>query len=344
MDIPEFESLKPTTVTQIFYLDGKINTGSLFWFMEMKYFKVSDSEYIFSLTNGKNAKKKDLIFPIGEKGDFMNARYEKLARGSKRRNGCLKNSISTDFSLGVKNVCVKIYPLTLHFTGLKSEAQGVEGANLILNYFRSLQEKIVFKPEDRENLLKLNYHLDLILKKILNGNNPDLYRLSIIEQDMIMKTCSKFVPILNPYLKNWIEIENVSNVLLFSEMLKNIDVDNFQICTDDLGINYASTAMINYNFRLGFPIKKDILRREFESMKDMSVRYDKLSDHSVTIEVSYVKERGKKSKKVNCQTIKIYSSGNVTHSGPGGKIMKDLYFVFMEKIKEIREKIIKEEN
>lgn len=341
-EIPSFDSLKPTTSTQIFYLNGQINTSSLFWFMEMKYFKVSDHDFIFSIEAGKNAKKKDLIFPIGNKGEFLNSRYEKLVRGSKKKNGCFKNSITSDFSVGVKNVCVKIYPLTIHITGLKSIIQGSEAIDLVIKYFLELQEKITFKPEDKENLLKLNYHLDLCLKKIVSGNNPETYRLNIQEQEMIMKTCSKFVPVLNKILKNWIEIENVSNVLLFSEMLKNIDVNNFQICTEDLSIKIHNIAMINYNFRLGFKIKRDMLRKEFEKMPGMFVRYDKLSDHSVTIEVPYQKEilNNKKPKKVTCQTIKVYISGNVTQSGPGGIIMENLYQTFMEKIMDIKEKVL----
>lgn len=128
----------------------------------------------------------------------------------------------------------------------------------------------------------------------------------------------------------------------FLDSVKDIE----EVTTPDLAINQVNMAMINYSYSLGMSVDKWELANRINGRNGFISRYNNSTDHSVTISLPYktndgAKKTGRKNKK-KCHTFMVYKSGIVTQSGPQIDSMCKAYYLFMDTIMEIRDKIIQE--
>lgn len=350
-EFTDFEDLKVTTITLVFTVDGFIEVATLFWFLKLNSFPTTDEKFRKSVDNGDSEKKKKILIPHYKNGGIITARYEGVFRGSLQVKKCFKNSITCDIGIPDKNLSVKISREKIHITGAKSLDHGRQVSNLLLNHIHELQNKIVFPKDDpaevKKNLLKISEILDSTLAGL-----PDkkYYRLTPQEVELLCARTGYQVPVLNDVIRNWLEIESVENILLFSKTLTLINPENCTMCRynyeapkrDKLSIAGHSIAMINYNYKLGFEINRERLAEEVKNHPKFIARYNKMVDHAVNIVNIYRRttDDGKKKPKNSAHTFIVYKSGIVTQSGPGGKIMEDIYNEFMKMILLIKDRII----
>jgi hypothetical protein len=117
------------------------------------------------------------------------------------------------------------------------------------------------------------------------------------------------------------------------------------IVTQPLVIDQVCTAMVNYNYDLGFDIKRYELKTRIHGLNGFFSRYYNSVEHNVTIELPYdIPNEHRLMRRKNkrpCHTFLVYMSGLVTQSGPGEELMRDAYYRFMETINQIRPYIIK---
>jgi hypothetical protein len=92
-------------------------------------------------------------------------------------------------------------------------------------------------------------------------------------------------------------------------------------------------GMINYNYRLDFPINRLKLKQVFDLQPNWTARYDPRSDANVTIQIPYdVPEEQKmmrRKQKIHCHTFIVTSSSVVTLSGSSEDLMEEAYNNFM---------------
>lgn len=115
------------------------------------------------------------------------------------------------------------------------------------------------------------------------------------------------------------------------------------IITPELSMGDINIAMINYSYSLGMNIDRWELATRFNKKNGFTSRFNNATDHCVIITKPYkpFRKTTKKPKKPPCHTFMIYKSGIVTQSGPDIDMMRDVYYLFMETINEIRPHIIR---
>lgn len=112
------------------------------------------------------------------------------------------------------------------------------------------------------------------------------------------------------------------------------------IIEGDIGISNIYTSMVNYNYSLGFRLKRGELSDRIYGICGLIPIYENTFDHSVKIELPYdipdeFRDKIKLKRKPR-HTFMLYKSGNVTQSGPCEELARDAYVVFNQVIKSIR--------
>lgn len=333
----EFKKLNPTTITVTSPLKGEINISNLIWFL-----KLSD----YPVVPKKTSSKKKISFPILENKDIVSACYENFYRGCLKRNKCFKNSVTCDITIssnrdsaanGVKkNVITKIYKETIHFVGVKFIENFEPIFTSVVQIINDLNRKIRFDGTEGPNLLKICQILD-------DACATQSQKLPL----ELLLSLQNLVPIMDETLHNWLQIETVENIKLFSLFLSCLghkspeDLRDFRICTENLDYTNFNIAMINFNYNLGFKIDLDNLCRYIKALPETSfvISYDNMMDHSGKITSAYKRTNDTKIRKKNKKTkhtFIVYKSGIVTQSGPGGEVMEDIYNKFIQLIKDSR--------
>jgi len=341
MDIKKFEDITLVTSTQILYLNGNININNLNWFMPLKGFKLTKEESL-KLSKKKKLSTKDL--PVGQNGDIMSLRYLGISRGTvsfkkphEQKKEPFKHCITLDITVNGKNINSKISEKIILCTGCKTMEHGKETAKIIIDHIYNIQKKIVFKGDEKENLLKLSDKLKIMLGKIESDKKEKLKKTEIEE---IYTACYQYIPCLNNVLRNWLEVESIENIICFADMLTLIDPTKFNVCKGNLEFRKIRIPMINYNYKLNIKVNRDFLRKELSKYDIFKVRYEKIKDTSVVVESPYEKEYDpddKKKKGIPHHTFRIYKSGTVVQSSPGRDITEKIYYKFMNILKEISE-------
>jgi len=107
-----------------------------------------------------------------------------------------------------------------------------------------------------------------------------------------------------------------------------------------LKIEHMNFVMVNYNYHLLFNINLEILDQCIHGKNNFYSHYNNDLSNCVTVELAYDPSINpaikRKKNKVPRITFLCYKSGSVTHSGPGGLLMSESYYLFMITIAEIR--------
>jgi hypothetical protein len=130
--------------------------------------------------------------------------------------------------------------------------------------------------------------------------------------------------------------------IFHSDMCRKINyIPHIQTIIDEpLELKQVDEAMVNYNYSLGFEVDRALLNQFIDGQNGFISRYNNALATSVTIELPYEPPPGssikRRKNKVPHSTFLVYKSGSVTQSGPGGKIMRDAYYLFMNTIVQLQ--------
>lgn len=284
-------------------------------------------------------------------GSILSMRYDGKTRGiiiNKSRS--FKNAITIDISTTKKNVNLKLSPFSIQICGASCRDDGIEAANYILGYLRSIQERLriiqahetkfqeemdwIFDQTKGENVeipdWKTHKNNETVILKIYNSRPGNKIRpINIEPPEHLNKDIIKFF------------ISYSDDFLYHGDFYAKIDSIRklTEIINEPIELKTVDEAMVNYNYSLGFEIDRAKLNELIDSKHCFISRYNNALSTSVTIELPYeplessnIKRR---KSKIPHHTFLCYRSGSVTQSGPGGQLMRDVYYLFMNTIREI---------
>lgn len=116
------------------------------------------------------------------------------------------------------------------------------------------------------------------------------------------------------------------------------------ICSPELKGLTLNKAMINYNYRLPFRVKRKVLVERMNQYEGVTGRHNNAVEHAATIEMQYqdgeMRRKTRKKNTIPCITFMVYYSGKITHSGNDEKKIEESYKKFVSIILEIGGEVI----
>jgi hypothetical protein len=189
----------------------------------------------------------------------------------------------------------------------KPNWQEQECVNLILRIYRPTLHHGIIKPilnNKGENICGIPNHLDEKVVMFMLSLCDDF----IYHEDMCRKL--DFIPYIHT------------------------------IIDQPLALKQVDEAMVNYNYSLGFEVDRQMLNMYIDQQYGFISRYDNALSTCVTIELPYNPPAGtlikRRKTKIPHHTFLVYKSGSITQSGPGGVLMRDAYYLFMNVISQLK--------
>lgn len=288
-------------------------------------------------------------------GSILSARYQGHTRGIVRSSSSdhFKNSITIDVATREKNVSIKLCSSKIQMCGASSEQQGREGAQYILDHLKNIQQ---FLQRIRENRARSEAtarwvidatrgELDEHTTSIGAGETAVVTRFkvrSFNEQELPEDSdvfdrvvAAKLLEISSCHLYHN-DYEQLVRWVLDRVSPQNV----YQVGEgySDIEITSVWTAMVNYNYDLGFEIKRNELRAAIHQRNGFIARFHNTLEYNVTVTYPYNQDahEGMKRKNSNpCHTILFYKSGLVTQSSPSCAMAKNVYELLGETLREI---------
>jgi len=341
MVIAPFETLKITTMTMIIALSDSVNTDIAFQLLPITRIAIQQTR--------QSAKCK---LPHCEiPGSMLSMRCGGNVRGIIRsKSSPFKNAVTIDISTRQKNISLKLSSLSIQMCGASSRDDGIEAARYLLGHLSNIQ-MILDKIQNNER--KCVDEIEWV-KKLTKGEmeekpnwnerkfaNVKMYIYSPIKCHKIVKPQ---VPIPETLDKDMILflVSLWDDFIYHEDLCRKLDYVGtlHKIMNSNIEIKSIDEAMVNYNYPLGFEVDRERLNQYIDGKNGFISRYNNALTTSVTIELPYEPRVGTSIKirknKVPHHTFLCYRSGSITQSGPGGELMKEAYYLFMNTIAQLR--------
>jgi len=323
-----------------------------------------------SLTNGVNTEAAFHLLPItripiqqtrqsskcklphcGIPGSILSMRRGGNTRGVIRsKSSPFKNAVTIDISTVKKNISLKLSSFSIQMCGASSRDDGIEAAEHVLRHLEHIQS-ILDKIQD-----DVNSGLEAIqwVKAATLGQQiekPSWETREFINVAMRVyrptfdNTIIKPITAIPKHINEDIAIFLLSlcdDFIYHSDMCRKLDyIPNITAIIDrPLELKHVDEAMVNYNYSLGFEVERAHLDQLIDGQNGFISRFNNALATSVTIELPYEPPAGtsikRRKNKIPHHTFLCYRSGSVTQSGPGGKLMEDAYYLFMNTIAELK--------
>lgn len=372
--IPSFDELDVTVMTIITYFKGDIDLCAVCDLFEY----VLDAVPVL-----KNCNRKKIEFethPIP--GSIINLSYGGTHRGFRHSKNIkfFKNSVSIIISIKDKNLSIKLSEGKIHITGTKKEGHAQECSDYIIKKILDIQENLDYiQSKPAETLYTVKNLLDICKGAPVDEKAEDFYMLP--EETIREKMEGNMIDqkIANFYLRYYKYKTEFPTLSIYQQfIMKRINSTSF-IGTKDLEVIYIRKVMNNYNYDVGFDVKRNELTKCVQILNgDFRVNYDSSLNHTVTVflpfdpslkalpedvqilederkarrkkeedlKKGYRKPRKntikkKKEKKIPQHNFLVYKTGQITFSTNGNyKSMKDAYDRFNTLMEEIKDIII----
>lgn len=298
-----------------------------------------------------------------------------------------KNSITIDIATKLKNVSIKLSSTKIQMCGASSVEQGIEGSNYIIKQLLEIQDmldRIQENPERakatadwiKENTKgpatsrfvnvtssdgKVEHRIEtdhivqhpfgVPLPHLTTVPNTNSATIIYPDQDLTnapSKHAHQYPENVDPQIADFL-LRQIFDHIYYGDYCLELDwiLSLKTVTTRPLEVQQVHKAMVNYNYDLGFSVRRYELVRQINGRNGFFARYNNSIEHNVTIELPYeVPEQHKAMRKKNknpCHIFLVYMSGLVTQSGPGEELMRDAYYRFNETINSIRHLIFKDE-
>lgn len=235
------------------------------------------------------------------KGDIIFYGYRDTKKGEKKDIKLFKNAITISMFVE-KEIIIKIFPKgTIHICGSGKEEELNETLEI-------LREKI--------------FSLNAFLKKIIS-----------------IKDKKEKVSEIERFLRKKIVNNEEEIFIRRKKILEYNDIEIFK--TKDLFYVSKRVVMRNYNFSLGFKIRKQNLHAEINKLSK-ETGFFSFFDPCINYFVRIVFYITNDNNEIECQKFLIFTSGSVTHIGKNRDVMEYGYYKFRELIEMLKEKIILE--
>ena len=337
MNITPFEDLPVTTMTMIMSLSNWVNTECAFHLLPITRIAIGQTR------ESSKCKLPHCAIP----GSILSMRYRCNVRGVIRsKSDSFKNAVTIDISTTKKNISLKLSPFSIQMCGASSRADGVEAATHVLNHLKRVQgllDKIQANIPDALEVIKWikeNTKGDITEKPHWDREQSDGITLRIYRPTRdysIVKPKNLIPDNLDKEIAMFI-LSMTDDFMYHSDMCSKLDFipTISTIIEEPLELKHVDEAMVNYNYSLGFEVDRASLNQLIDGQNGFISRYNNALANSVTIELPYDPPPGtaikRRKNKVPHHTFLVYRSGSVTQSGPGGQLMHDAYYLFMNTI------------
>lgn len=339
--ITPFQDLPITTMTLVMSLTNAVNTEAAFQLLPITRIAIQQTR------ESSKCKLPHCEIP----GSILSMRFRGSIRGVIRSKlDPFKNAVTIDISTSRKNISLKLSSFSIQMCGASSREDGIEAATHVINHLRVIQNILNKIQADRVGIL------DAIewVKNITRGN---IIEKPYWEEHQFANVSLRIYKPMNDYaiIKPIVGIpEHLDrDVVMFllslcddfmyhGDMCRKLDfIPNIHTIIDEpLQLNHVDEAMVNYNYSLGFEIDRARLNQFIDGQNGFISRYNNALATSVTIELPYEPLPGtlikRRKNRIPHNTFLCYKSGSITQSGPGGKIMEDAYYLFMNTIAQLQ--------
>lgn len=286
-------------------------------------------------------------------GAILSMRFRNETRGIiKNKSSPFKNAVTIDISTSKKNISVKLSANSLQMCGASSFEDGKEAVDHIVGHINRIQNLLNRVREDPE-IGKKSFEWVIANTRGSSCNRIVKHQYKSVN-GIIMNVSDQFqdysitFPMVDPPPNLNIDIINMvlsasDGFIYHSDLCSKINyIYNLSnIIYEPLTVKKLSTAMVNYNYVLGFEVDRILLNEMMDGNNGFISRYNNALSSSVTIELPYEPEIDdtikRRKNKVPHHTFLVYKSGAITQSGPGGEIMKNAYLLFMDCISKLQD-------
>jgi hypothetical protein len=345
MKVTPYESLKTTTITSVVKIDGAVDPAVAFQLIPITRVEIKQK---------RNATKCKLPHLKDQPGAVLSARYRKHTRGVvKNKKNPFKNSVTIDMCLREKNVGLKLSKNTIHICGCKHKAHSEETTELIFGHLKKIQRMLNILHKTETSLqTTMNFvkevtkgkDIQKVKTRLVIGKNVTVEVFTRTIEQEIINIPPLFIPeginkdvveFLLSFCDEFLYHSDYCTKLNYISRIKHVYKEKLSM------VNY-SEAMVNYNYSLGYKINRELLGECIASKNGFYSRHNNELSNSVTIELPYHPKDDyikKKKNKVPHHSFLVYKSGSVTQSGPNTNEMKDVYYLFMKTIHDIKDTI-----
>lgn len=337
MEIIPYEDLVTTTITMVLALTGGVNNEAAFHLLPITRIAITQTR------ESSKCKLPHCEIP----GSILSMRYRGNTRGVIRnKSDPFKNAVTIDISTSKKNISLKLSSFSIQMCGASSRDDGIEAATHVINHLKHIQYILNKIQTDIPKTLqtiewiknntrgppaeKPNWEVVPFVNVIMRIYRP-------IPDYSIIKPTIPIPEHLDPEVTTFL-LSLCDDFLYHNDMCRKIDfVPNIHAIIDEpLDIGQVNEAMVNYNYSLGFEVDRARLCRYIDGMNGFIARYNNALATCVTIELPYEPPANtvikRRKNKIPHHTFLVYRSGSVTQSGPGGNLMRDAYYLFMNTI------------
>lgn len=332
---------KITTMTAIVDFDGEIDIDTCFPLFNP----------IPQPTDSVPIKKKKMRPNLyTQAGDIISASYRGITLGmvSSKKDNDFENSIALNVFTGEKVVNVKLARTCAHISGAKSRKMAHTAVRFLINSLLHIQELLDWRMEQPEQSDEILRWIEAVTK-----GETLLYCTTPIKQKRevtpLLKTTLKipttenipthlYQPLVNYILATSAKCSDYNAYQAQLQWIYNLG--NISIIEKPLSITKVRCVMVNFNYSLGFKVRRVALCKAIENSGSMfKARYSNIYNNSVTCTYPCQIEEGKPPR--YC-TLLIYVTGRVTQSGPNPEWGMFVYKEFILLIERIRQYIIYE--
>ena len=341
MSMPNFEDIPVTTCTMVIKLTHKIDHVSSFHFLPITRLD----------TQASRGSSKCKLPHCSTPGAILSMKHDGMVRGIIKNNKSgLKNSVTIDISISHKNISAKLAPSSIHMCGLKSTDDAYETANLLIDHVRAVQRVLDLI---HGNLEAAHKAVDWVKE---HTKGPDISRanwqlitsekvtLRIDRSEMCSSIIKPSIPVpddVDLKIANFL-LSFCDDFVYYHDLAAKLDCvfQVKQIIPPELEIEVLNEHMVNFNYSLGFSVDRSRLSRLINGRSGFIASFNNGLAHGVKIELPYelteeMAARCKKDK-IPHHTILVYKTGSVTQSGPNRKMMRDVYYMFIDLVSELR--------
>ena len=340
MEIIPYEELAITTITLIMSLTNGVNTEAAFHLLPITRITITQTR------ESSKCKLPHCKIP----GSILSMRYRGNTRGVIRsKSDPFKNAVTVDISTKRKNISLKLSSFSIQMCGASSREDGIEAATHVLDHLKRIQyllNRIQTNIEGTFEIIKwiktntrgdpaekpnweVHPFTDVTLRIYRPISDYSIVKPQIPIPDHFDKEITTFL------------LSLCDDFLYHGDMCHKLDfIHNIKTIIDEpLDLKHVDEAMVNYNYSLGFEVNRANLNQYIDGINGFISRYNNALATCVTIELPYEPPSGtlikRRKNKIPHHTFLVYRSGSITQSGPGGKLMRDAYYLFMETISQL---------
>lgn len=345
--IPAYEDLRVTTMTHVMSFSTSINKIAAFYCLPWRKVPLQK----------KRGSRKCKLPHCPIYGSILSINDRALGTRGAIVNSTrpFKNGITIILSTSQKNVNLKLSPDSIQMCGATSNEMAKEGGNYIVEHIQNIKQcQIRIKQEPETASKALQWVKDNTLgavtprysQKIEKYDNVTLAIRTRLKDDNLIVVPEEIPTNIDKQLAEFYLV-SCNDLMYHSDLCRHMDRMNTLpfIVDQPLEINNVQltnveVAMMNYNYSLGFKVNRFRLNQLIDGRNGFVSRYNNALSTSVTIEKPYAPNNNRvikrRKNKVPHHTFLVYSSGSVMQSGPGGELMRNVYYEFMTLMQELR--------